>query len=927
MLFRSLTRAPRDRQGGDTTISAGRLARFLTGDRARQIEEATGGAPPPAPTVRRPAPQAPSMDLSRVTPDNPAGIRFANGGPVRGPGTGTSDSIPARVRAGSFVMPADSTQQIGDGELASMGAQGFKSKAKREAVDVRLSNGEHLLSPEQVHAVGVQALSQMKDETHTPSAQAGALPPHEAVDGHQFFFADGGLVEEPRRPNSFGDAAAAANDSTVRQVATGMPGGVPSSPVAASAPSAQPSLGIGSTPAAAPPPFNPASGVDRPNELGSLADTQAQLKSIASTNVQPAAGSGLSVIGGPAPSSTPAPAAAPVALGFRPGLGGIGRPITTPVQGTAIPSTTPVYRSGNSFADSAEAADLGARPGMGMSDQNMGAADALTTRGALSSQPGMSLGFRPRQYADGGAVTEDDPRKRRPPSFGDAAASAADPATRQVPTGTPQPTYGTTAMPPGWKPPGTRGMNGVMSDALAAAGGPPAVLPTLSGSPPTGNPGIIYEEKGFVPASAPTSSAPPAISAADPSKTGAAFGIYPNPNSRMSSHANDNALARGVTVNAAGTGFQPATPAAPTELRMTSRTDPRSMAFDAGVDPNAAPPTVGTSTSGAPAALGFIPGGAAPAAGNPPATQAQVRAVDNNPANAAAIAAAPAANPEATAGRGFAPGGAERSTNEILASLAASNRDLESRQHPGGPAVIGPADYANRNADFNNGAALRTAAARGSWSPRRGFQADQGAIAAAEMPMKLAAEQAQTAARTVSAEQISAQNNAVELQRTNIRDSGDTARLATREAGDTARNAATTTVAQGQLDLQRTAQGFQTSAARQMQDLQQRYLASKDPAEQATLARQIREYQGKDAPARYKVAAGGQQIDANGVAYKVPDRVFNEQTGQFSDGAATAAQAAPLSNHVAALKKDSKLAAQFDQQYGAGAAARALGTK
>ena len=72
-------------------------------------------------------------------------------------------------------------------------------------------------------------------------------------------------------------------------------------------------------------------------------------------------------------------------------------------------------------------------------------------------------------------------------------------------------------------------------------------------------------------------------------------------------------------------------------------------------------------------------------------------------------------------------------------------------------------------------------------------------------------------------------------------------------------------------------------------------------AKQAALARQIREVQGKEQPARYKVAAGGQQIDANGVAYKVPDRVFNEQTGEFADvrgAAAPAPIAAPKAGEV-----------------------------
>lgn len=109
-------------------------------------------------------------------------------GMIRGKGTGTSDSIKAQVPTGSYIMPADSTEQIGGENLAGLG---FKPRN----VPVNVSNGEFGLSPEQVHAVGVQALDQMKDATHTPVAK-GFSPQREDA----LFFADGGLVDpnDPR---------------------------------------------------------------------------------------------------------------------------------------------------------------------------------------------------------------------------------------------------------------------------------------------------------------------------------------------------------------------------------------------------------------------------------------------------------------------------------------------------------------------------------------------------------------------------------------------------------------------------------------------------------------------------------------------------------------------------------------------------------
>lgn len=79
-------------------------------------------------------------------------------GMIQGAGTGTSDSIQKDVPVGSYIMPADSTQKLGANNIKNLG---------QPSVPVNVSNGEYELPPEQVHAVGVQALNQMKDATHT----------------------------------------------------------------------------------------------------------------------------------------------------------------------------------------------------------------------------------------------------------------------------------------------------------------------------------------------------------------------------------------------------------------------------------------------------------------------------------------------------------------------------------------------------------------------------------------------------------------------------------------------------------------------------------------------------------------------------------------------------------------------------------------
>jgi hypothetical protein len=151
---------------------------------------------------------------------------LARGGMVRGPGTGTSDSIATEAEPGTYIMPADSTAAIGPSALEKMGT-----------VPVRLSDGEFKIPPEQVMALGAAVLKLYKDATHTPvngedGGQTDAEVEDDDKEGARGFnpadrmaempqmFADGGMVD-PNRPRSFGDAAAAAQDPGVTQIGAG----------------------------------------------------------------------------------------------------------------------------------------------------------------------------------------------------------------------------------------------------------------------------------------------------------------------------------------------------------------------------------------------------------------------------------------------------------------------------------------------------------------------------------------------------------------------------------------------------------------------------------------------------------------------------------------------------------------------------------
>lgn len=107
-------------------------------------------------------------------------------GLIQGKGTGTSDDIQKNVPVGSYIMPADSTAQIGEQNLEQLG-QG-------KPLDVNVSNGEFQMTPEQVHAVGAQALDQMKEQTHTPVDQPQVQGGF-GLKKPQLFFANGGLVQ------------------------------------------------------------------------------------------------------------------------------------------------------------------------------------------------------------------------------------------------------------------------------------------------------------------------------------------------------------------------------------------------------------------------------------------------------------------------------------------------------------------------------------------------------------------------------------------------------------------------------------------------------------------------------------------------------------------------------------------------------------
>lgn len=241
---------------------------------------------------------------------------------------------------------------------------------------------------------------------------------------------------------------------------------------------------------------------------------------------------------------------------------------------------------------------------------------------------------------------------------------------------------------------------------------------------------------------------------------------------------------------------------------------------------------------------------------------------------------------------GQAPGGGAVSAQNMAAADALATRQTPAGFQPSGsqPAGVQAPVVRNSTNDWAARNNLRNASVSASSITNNGGEFDRSgpgdSAAMAEYKAALATDQAMQSAQP-GMDQAAMREDAG-IQREGMQQDGATARTGMQEQGANTRDAGRTALARDEFGLRKDAAGFQTRAATRLDGLQTRYEAETDPVKRADLAKQLREIQGKEQTARYKVAAGGQQIDANGVAYKVPDRVFNEQTGQFSDGTGAA---------------------------------------
>ena len=119
--------------------------------------------------------------------------------------------------------------------------------------------------------------------------------------------------------------------------------------------------------------------------------------------------------------------------------------------------------------------------------------------------------------------------------------------------------------------------------------------------------------------------------------------------------------------------------------------------------------------------------------------------------------------------------------------------------------------------------------------------------------------------------------------------------------------------------------GFEVRGMQRVERLYQQLEAAETPEERAAIAEQLRAISGKEAPNRFTVVPGGQEIDpTTNVAVTRPARVFNNQSGQFVDQQPGAQVLPPIAENPAVQKIMQNTALSREER---AAQIRALGYK
>jgi hypothetical protein len=120
------------------------------------------------------------------------------GGEIKGPGTGTSDSVSAIKKPGTFILSADTVRALGHKKLEDLMEKagvrksyggGDGEDSDRSGTGVRLSNGEWAMPPEVTKYHGEEFFNKLQQKFHRP-----------VFSGDDSHMANGGAIRKRKLP-------------------------------------------------------------------------------------------------------------------------------------------------------------------------------------------------------------------------------------------------------------------------------------------------------------------------------------------------------------------------------------------------------------------------------------------------------------------------------------------------------------------------------------------------------------------------------------------------------------------------------------------------------------------------------------------------------------------------------------------------------
>lgn len=706
---------------------------------------------------------------------------FKAGGMIRGPGTGTSDSIETEKKPGTFIMPADSTQAIGPEALEELGEVDDSAVEEQgEKMPVRLSNGEFELPPEQVQALGEAVLTVMRNATHQPAG--GQEAPTGKGFTPQQFFASGGVIENDvtRIGNSYSGGNVVGAVSINGQAGSGTMSTVPAPVSPAPAPVAAPAT------TAATPPTTPATSTTTP-------------------------------------AATPAPAAAPAPMGWAE------RNAQRSNQVTASSILDSPERQ-SAQAALAPKPELGAPAVQGLQTPAKNPAIA-----PMPGAPATSSGFKPRQAFSGGGTVKDKEQQRLANQTamyvrGAQEAAANRPPEPAAPAQPASTSGGLNA--PWWS--GEYATAARLSDKSGLELEQQRAAAATPGQAPANDPVKRIVNTG-------TLAIPQAVT--KPADAAPAAPAAPNPT--------DQRLAAGA--QQAPTPAQQPSGNSPVGMSVADAQKQGLVGERVGYDP-----AYDQRLTGAPGQNGAVTRNGNSYAGTNVSGDITVN--------------------------GQAPGGGAVSAQNMVAADALQARQTPAGFQPAGSQQAGVQAPIVRNST-NDWAArnnLRNASVSASSITNNGGEFDRSgpgdSAAMAEYKAALATDQAMQSAQP-GMDQAAMRENAG-IQREGMQQQGATTRASMQEAGANARDANRTNLAGQELGMRREAQGFQTRAQAQQEQLRGVLTnPNATPQQRAQAQQALQSLTGKGESWKAVALQGG--TDAQGNKTESLLGAVNERTGEM----------------------------------------------